>query len=167
MKQPLWEKLLVVLQDVLVLYQALFSLSEQKRQILVAAKAKELEKVTKEEEVILLKTAQMEKVRKHVVEEISQCYGRGGTRMTLAELQQLAEPDVAKVIGEQSEKLMVVIEQLQQQNELNTRLIEQALGHIQFNINVLSQSAVGPSYVPEGEKEQAEARVKRVFDAKV
>lgn len=86
---------------------------------------------------------------------------------TLRDLQEIADDETADKIAAYLTEMNVVMKKMQQLNTLNTQLIEQSLGYIQYNINVLSRTAVGPSYAPEGEREQAGARPQRVFDAKI
>lgn len=64
-----WEALLAVLRKIISLYQTILTLSQEKQQILVSAKSQELEKVTKQEEILVLEISKLEDLRRKLVGE--------------------------------------------------------------------------------------------------
>lgn len=162
--QGKWEELLVVLSKIIRIYKVILTISQEKKQILVAAKPQELEKVTKEEEILILQVGKLEKLRGELVGELMASYGIPEGKVSLAQLQEIATPDVAeklKVFVDEFDAIMAEIVPL---NELNTQLITQALGFINYNINILSQTVVGPTYAAKGQANEQTQR--KVFDAR-
>ncbi len=160
-----WDALLVVLHKILNIYQELLLLSQQKKQVIVAVKPQELEKITKQEEVLIMQVGKLENMRGKIVRELMTVHGMLEGDASLARLQEIASPDMREKLTVFNEKIDAVMTELVPLNKLNSELIEQALGFINYNINILSQTAVGPTYAAKG---QANEQTKRtVFDAKV
>ncbi len=160
-----WDALLVVLHKILNIYQELLLLSQQKKQVIVAVKPQELEKITKQEEVLIMQVGKLENMRGKIVRELMTVHGMLEGDASLARLQEIASPDMREKLTVFNEKIDAVMAELVPLNKLNSELIEQALGFINYNINILSQTAVGPTYAAKG---QANEQTKRtVFDAKV
>lgn len=160
-----WEALVAVLSRILSIYQAILTLSQEKKEILVAAKSQELEKVTKQEEMLILQVGKLEELRRKLVSELMVAHGIGEGGSSLLQLQNIAMPAVATQLEEFRRKMSDIMAEITPLNKLNNELINQALGFINYNINILSQTAVGPTYAAKG---QANEQTKRtVFDAKV
>lgn len=160
-----WDALLVVLHKILNIYQELLLLSQQKKQVIVAVKPQELEKITKQEEVLIMQVGKLENMRGKIVRELMTVHGMLEGDASLTRLQEIATPDMREKLTVFNGKIDAVMAELVPLNKLNSELIEQALGFINYNINILSQTAVGPTYAAKG---QANEQTKRtVFDAKV
>lgn len=160
-----WQELVGVLQKILSIYKAILMLSQEKKQILVTAKSHDLEKVIKQEEILILQLGKLEEVRRKIVAELVAAHGITDEKVTLTHLQEIVAPDVAlelKKFGDEIEAIMAEIVPL---NKINTELINQALGFINYNINILSQTVVGPTYAAKGHANEQAKRT--VFDAKV
>ncbi|WP_378950672.1 flagellar protein FlgN [Pelosinus sp. sgz500959] len=161
-----WEGLLAVLSQMLSIYQAILTLSQQKNRILVAAKPQELETVTKSEEVLILQVGKLEEIREKLVKELMVLYGMRDGRASLDELTNVAQPAIIEKLEIFKKEFSKVMAEIGSLNKLNTELIKQALGFINYNINLLSQTAVGPTYAAKGQNnEQAPKRT--AFDARV
>lgn len=161
-----WEELLAVLDQILGIYQALLNLGQQKHDILVKAKPRELEIVTKQEEVLILQIGKLEDLRRKLAGEIMAAHGITEGEISLAQLHKIAEPAIVGQLEQFGKEIGDIVKKMVPMNKLNTELINQALGFINYNINLLSQTAVGPLYAAKGQaNEQAVKR--RVFDAKV
>lgn len=160
-----WEALVTVLGKILSIYQAILTLSQEKKKILVAANAQGLEKITKQEEILILQVGKLEEIRRKLVGELINAHGITEEGRSLLQLQKIATPAVVLQLENFSKKMNEIIAEIGTLNKLNTELINQALGFINYNINILSQTVVGPTYAPKG---QANEQTKRtVFDAKV
>lgn len=161
-----WEALLAVLSRILSIYQAILSLSHEKKQILVAAKAQDLEKVTKQEEILILQAGKLEEIRRKLVNELMVAHGitRGGR--SLLKLQTITTPAVAQELENFGKQMGQIMAEIAPINKLNTELINQALGFINYNINISFPNCEWRhTYAIQG---QANEQTKRtVFDAKV
>lgn len=161
-----WEKLFAVLQEMLNVYQTILRLSQQKKEILISAKSQELVKVTKQEEVLILQVGRLEELRGTLIREITAHHGIVEESLSLAQLQTIGTPEALEKLETFSKEFGKLMAEITPLNKLNTALITQALGFVNYNMNILSQTAVGPTYAPQGHaNEQAPKR--KVFDAKV
>lgn len=161
-----WEELLTVLSKMLSIYQAILILSQQKREILVAAQSQELGKVTEQEEILILQIGKLEEHREILVGELMALHGIEEGKFSFEELGKIAQPSVVEQLESLRKEFRKIMEEIEPLNKLNTELIKQALHFINYNINILSQTAVGPTYAPKGQNnEQAPKRT--AFDARV
>jgi len=161
-----WEELLTVLSNMLSIYQNILTLSQQKYDILVAAKSQELEQVTKQEEVLILQVGKLEDLRGKIVSELMADHGIAEGQVSLAQLHNMATPAVVEQLDQFSKEFSAIMTKMVPINKLNTDLIKQALGFINYNINLLSQTAVGTTYAAKGQTTQ-EAPKRTAFDARV
>lgn len=161
-----WEELLTVLHKMLTIYQAILLLSQQKKQILLTAKPKELEKVTQQEEILILQVGKLEALRGNIVNVIMADHGIKDGQVSLDELKKIAQPAVVVELETFSLEFGKVMAEIATLNKLNTELLNQALGFINYNINLLSQTVVGPTYAPKGQEDRPSIQ-RKIFDARV
>lgn len=164
----MWKRLVTILADLLKLYQKLLELSEKKQKTLVAVQAAELDAITRQEEQIVIEIGKMEALRKSIIREIDVAENQGIQNMTLSQICELPIPDteIGNLLKDINKEFNEVTKKLQAANERNTRLIEQALSFINFNVNLLTQTTVGPTYAPQGQQGQSTVN-RTVFDRKV
>lgn len=162
----MWERLVDVLANMLKLYQALLTISKQKHDILVSAKAIELDALTKQEELLILQIGKFEVIRKNVLQEIIDDNKIAEKNITISKLAEFADQETGKRIIEIWRQFDQVTAELVRLNSLNTKLIEQALSFINFNINILTQSTIVPTYAAKGQQDQG-VSVRKVLDRKV
>lgn len=161
-----WDKLFLVLDDILKLYGEMLEISKGKKAVLVAANTVELEKMTKQEELLILQIGKLDEARQRILSVLFQQLGVNGQNLSLSELKELATPETALKLEKFQQQLNQMQKELVPLNKLNTELIRQALGFVNYNINILSQSAVGPTYAVKGHTEQA-PQSRLVIDAKI
>lgn len=164
--EKIWVNLLNTLNQLLSVYQAMLLLSEEKRQVLVTVRPQELEQITKQEETLVLQASKLEELRKKLVSEIMAAHASKDTEASLDQLKKIANPEVVEQLEIFNREFNEVMEKIVPLNKLNTELIQQALGFINYNINILSETAVGPTYAAKGQSEQQNPK-RVVFDAKV
>ena len=160
-----WKNLLNVLQQILSICQAFLTLSEQKQKVLIAANSQELEQIVKQEDSLLVQISKLEKMRETIIQEILAAHSVQNTEISLEALKKIAKPDVREQLEVFSKELKQIMDQLGPLHTLNAELIQQALGFINYNVNVLSQIAVGPTYASGGQTDQ-QAPKRTLFDAK-
>jgi flagellar biosynthesis/type III secretory pathway chaperone len=133
--------------------------------VLVAANSQELEKIVKQEDSLLVEISKLEKMREKVIKEILIAHSVQDAEVSLGALKKIAKPDVREQLEVFSKDLKEIMDQLGPLQILNSELIQQALGFINYNVNVLSQIAVGPTYASGGQTDQ-QAPKRTLFDAK-
>lgn len=154
-----WENFLTVLQQTLDLYRALLRLSIHKRDVLVAADASMLERMTQQEEVLVLQVARMENLRKPLAAQLAREYGLAPDELTISKACELAPVPVADRLTAIRKEFETVSDELVPLNRSNARLIEQALTFVNYNVNLLARNTAGTTYAPQGKTSQGAARV--------
>lgn len=162
----MWQQLVDVLANMLKLYQALLTISKQKHDILVGAKAQELDALTKQEELLIVQIGKLEIVREKSLQEIIAALKFSDENITISKLAEVADPDIGGQIIDLLKQFDRITAELVQMNKLNTKLIEQALSFINYNINLLTQNTIGPTYAAKGQQTQG-ATTRAVLDQKV
>ena len=143
----MWERLIGVLAKMLELYQALLVISKQ-------------------EELLIVQIGKIETARENAIQEFIDANKIVEDHLTVSRLAQLAEEPFGVQLSELLEKLQQVTAELVRMNQINTKLIEQSLSYINFNINLLTQNTVGPTYAAKGQQSQATPN-RSVLDRKV
>lgn len=162
----MWERLVDVLANMLKLYQALLTISKQKHDILVGAKAQELDALTKQEELLIVQIGKLEVIREKALREIITTHNFSDENITISKLAEVADPDIGIQISDLLKQFDSITADLVKMNKLNTKLIEQALSFINYNINLLTQNTIGPTYAAKGQQTQGTTS-RAVLDQKV
>lgn len=150
----LWERLDTVLTEMLELYRALLTLSKQKREMLVKVQVQDIEAMTKREEALILQVGKLEGLREQVVADISKTSQLPPESLNLIKIRDLVDEAKADRFVWLDKEFDNVLQELTQLNKLNTELIQQSLGFINYNLNLLTQSQVGPTYAAKGQSAQ-------------
>ncbi|MBP2664471.1 MAG: FlgN protein [Firmicutes bacterium] len=160
-------RLTILLTELVNLYQGIVKLSESKRVILVSGgNPKELEVITKQEEILILQIAKIEKVRGSIIQEIAAEHNLDCKKITLSQIQVLVKGDAAERFVQISDKLSTIVTELSTLNEANTKLLQQAMKFVNFNINILAQNTSDPTYAPQGQPDKP-AQARSFIDQKV
>lgn len=150
----LWDRLDTILTEMLELYRALLALSKQKREMLVKVQVQDIETVTKREEVVILQIGKLEGLREQLVADIAKISQLPPESLNLARIRELVDEAKASRFVWIDQEFDAVLKELTPLNKLNTDLIQQSLGFINYNLNLLNQSQVGPTYAAKGQNTQ-------------
>ncbi|SMC39795.1 flagellar protein FlgN [Sporomusa malonica] len=161
----MWEKLIILLNQTLEVYQALLKLSRKKRDILIEAKPQEIEMLTKQEEILIIEAGKLEIMRSTLTHELAAAIGLAPDETTMSTLIERADNETAGKLILVIDRFGGITSELTKMNELNTQLIQQSLDLINFNINILSQSAAETTYAPKGNTAPT-ARNRSILDTK-
>lgn len=161
----MWDKLVLLLNQTLQIYQALLQLSQKKREILIAANPQALEKLTKQEEMLIIEAGKLEKLRQPLIKELAAALGMASGQTALSALINHADSQTSAKLTVISEQFTGITDELAQLNKLNERLIQQSLDYISYNINVLSQTMAESTYAPKGQNGEDRNR-RSILDTK-
>lgn len=160
-----WDALVSLLTEMVDLYRGVLNLSRNKQEVLIEVNPPELEKITKQEEFLILQIGKLESKRGKLLKGIAADCGVKPEELTLSKLQELAEPAMADRLEAVAGEFDQTMIELASVNQLNTELIQRALGFINYNLNVLSQTTTGPTYASQGQTGQA--NIRKIIDRKV
>jgi hypothetical protein len=160
------ENLIRLLTETLELYRTILKLSREKREILVSGKAPALEALTRQEEALIVKAGKMEVLRAAIMKAIADENHLPGENITLTAIKEIVDQEAAAQLGRLEQEFDQVMSELIPLNEINTKLIQQALLFVNFNVNILAQAATGPVYSSKGHNTQS-SQARLLFDRKV
>ncbi|MCC5464056.1 flagellar protein FlgN [Pelosinus baikalensis] len=160
-----WGKLTAVLEKMLIMYQAIFELCLQKREVLVQRNVPGLETIMKQEENLCFEVTRLDKIRKSIIKELAAIYGITDTKIALSELVQMADQEEIGNLKNVEQELASILFKIAEVNDVNKQLVEQGLLIVNYSLNLLAQSAVGPTYHP-NEKASFSPPNKSLFDSK-
>ncbi len=119
-------------------YRQLTQLEKEKKQALVDNKIQEIEVITVKEEKILLEVSRLEEERLHWAEFFGKEMGKRAEDITLGDLEE-AYP-VLKDVRQEMEQQITDLRDL---HEINTKLLESAVGLVNFTIETLTHEMRG------------------------
>jgi flagellar biosynthesis/type III secretory pathway chaperone len=161
-----WGKLTAVLEKMLIVYQVIFELSLKKREVLVQRNVSGLETIMKQEENLCFEVTRLDKIRKSIIQELAAIYGITDTKIALSQLVQMADQDEIGNFKNVEQELASIIFKISEVNNVNKELVELGLLIVNYSLNLLAQSSVGPTYHP-NEKASLVSPSKALFDSKV
>jgi len=141
------------------LYQQINALSLRKKEYIIANDIENLRKVVGEENVVVPKVMRGDKERERIIKDICTVLNKPQEDMTLSYLVTLMEnqPEHAE-LADVVEKTKAAVYELNDVNESNKILIENALEFIDYNMNVIHSSfsevpaSYGSNYEEVGEQ---------------
>jgi flagellar biosynthesis/type III secretory pathway chaperone len=146
----MWQSLVDVLDEMLLIYRQLLELGEEKRGHLVQAKPGELEATNRQEASLVIQGNQLENRRAQATAVIVTALGLSNAAPTLSELATLAEADAADRLRDFGRDFGDILKDLTRTNAINAKLTEQALAFVNYNLNLLSRCQVDNIYAPTG-----------------
>lgn len=160
--KDIWEKLIALLSEMVALYKSVLEISRQKNETLIAAKPKELETLTRKEELLIVRIGKLETARIKLMNQLAEGYNLASETLTFTKLQELAEPAITESLEKIAQGFDTTLGELAPINLLNIALIEQALVFVNYNINLLTRSRTAPTYAPRGQGGQETQGLKLV-----
>ncbi|MDR2183597.1 MAG: flagellar protein FlgN [Clostridiales bacterium] len=140
--------LIEVLQGQVVLYQQISALSAQKKEYIIKNDIENLRKIVAEENMVVPRVMRGDKERERIMKDICMVLNKKDEDMTLSYLVTLMEnqPEHAE-LQDIVERTKTAVYELNDINETNKALIENALEFIDYNINLIhstfSETPVG------------------------
>lgn len=142
----LMENLIVVLKEECEVYEGLFTITQEKTQVIVADDLNRLQEITNVEQDTVTKIQNLEKKRTEIVNDIAMVLGKNQQHLTITEIIQCLnkQPEDQKQLSQLHDRLSTVVHQLVELNEHNQRLVKEALDMVEFNMNVLRSTTMAP-----------------------
>ena len=163
----MWQSLVDVLDEMLLVYRQLLELGEEKRGHLVQAKPGELEVTNRQEASLVIQGNQLENRRAEATAVIVTALGLSNAKPTLSELATLAEPDAADRLRDFGRDFGEILKGLTRTNAINAKLTEQALAFVNYNLNLLMRCQVDNTYAPPAASAFAQRSSAVLLDRKV
>lgn len=142
----LLENLVDILSREQIEYEYLLDLAEKKTPIIVKGDVKSLEKITEDEQDVVGRIQNMEKLRREVLADIANVVNRDVETLKLVNIVQMLEkrPDQKQLLVEVQDKLKVTIGRLKTVNDKNQMLLQDAMDMVGFNLSMLQSLKSAP-----------------------
>lgn len=159
----MWKELISVLTKILDVYKELLILSKEKRMIIASVKMTELEKIVRQEQIMIATIGKLEKQRESVLTSLLVSENISTPNKELLDLVMFCDKSMGQKITDIHRQFKETLSELETNNKMNNHLITQALSVVNYNLNVLSEASVDSTYAAHGQEQVS--KVKR-FDYK-
>ncbi|TCO67597.1 flagellar protein FlgN [Caldanaerobacter subterraneus] len=129
------ERLLGLLKEEMAIYEILLELATKKTDIIIHGKIKELDETVQMERNFIKKLVELEEKRENTLKEMGK-----GEGVTISEVIKSLPLEEAAQFNNVKERLSAVLKELEQRNDLNMALIEQALEYVNYSIKAISEA---------------------------
>lgn len=138
MNSQMLSELLKILDQEAEIYSSLLELSKNKTRIIVEGKVAELENIVKVEQSLVLQLGRLDARREDVVEKLAGELGTEPSKLNMTALLEKVGDNQAEELRKYQKHMTDIIKELKNANELNFKLIKNALDFIDFSINMLT-----------------------------
>ncbi|MFA9464527.1 MAG: flagellar protein FlgN [Velocimicrobium sp.] len=140
------EELIMTLEEEETVYQKLIPINEDKTKIIINNDLDALQKITDQEQSMILKINVLEHKRQEVLINIGTVINRNPSTLDLKTMVKLLEkqPEEQKKLSQIHDNLKRTIGRLMELNHQNQSLIEQSLELIEFNMNFIQSTRMSP-----------------------
>lgn len=148
------------------IYEKLLALAQEKQPVLVKGNIAELERITRDEEILILQVGRLEEQRKALHQKLANHFTLSPEELTVSELvKRTNNKDSVAQLLVLLEKTEGKLRDLEDVNKSNSQLIKNSLDFIEFSMNVLVNNDKAPGY---GETDDEKKRVSaKIFDRKI
>lgn len=161
------EQLILALNKECEIYEEVLRLAKQKRRIIIEGRVKELDSITRKEQGMIVTLGKLENIRDSIVKNILKEIEIKNDVQNITELVKYIENESKEKILEIKEKLMKILDQVKNENDLNSKLIKQSLEYIEFNKNLItSLESQGSTYGANADEKDIKVK-SNLFDVKV
>ncbi|MGI6084081.1 MAG: flagellar protein FlgN [Acetivibrionales bacterium] len=147
-------------------YSEILKIAESKTDILVKNDAEALVTISEQERKMAEQTVKLNQVREQIVKALAERLGQDYKTLTIAKLKKLLKEPYKKQLGGIHTKMSDLLTKLSARNEINKKLIENAIKYLDFNIQLLTDpDPVASTYGKSG-LEVSSANKRSMFDLK-
>lgn len=142
----LMENLIQTLNDEAVVFEGLLALSMKKTPVIISQDLEELQRITDEEQDVVIKANRLEKQREVCMNDIASVLNKDVQTMNLSSLIKMMDnrPDEQKQLADVHDRLKTLTDRLKSTNAQNEALINNALELVQFDLNLLQAYKTAP-----------------------
>lgn len=140
------ENLISVLEQENSEYEILLELSRKKTPVIIKGDIERLQEITDEEQNVIDRISHLEKKREEHIHDIANVINKDVELLKLENLVRMLEksPKEQKWLSEVHDKLRVTLSQMRNVNAQNKELLEEALGMVEFDLNLLQAMKRAP-----------------------
>ncbi|QRG70819.1 flagellar protein FlgN [Brevibacillus choshinensis] len=135
------EMLYELLDNLIQLHKALYTLSQHKKEVLIKGNVDELVAITRQEQKLIKGVTAAETARLNVVRELTAEKGLTLQEGTMAELIKLTTSAEEKTrLASYRNGLTSIVSELSKENEFNQQLLEQSLSFVNMTLDLITDT---------------------------
>lgn len=163
-----YKVLIEVLKDLYKSQVEMVELAKYKKQILIDGEIDELSKIIQQESSWIKRVGKLEEERIKILEQFVKERNIANSNITIKELTNIIQSPTEKAeLTAMNEKLLVIIDELQQLNDINTQLIKQSLDYISNTLDSFTIDTKQPyTYNKPSDKQTTISSGRGIFDKK-
>ena len=147
------------------LYGQLFTIAESKTDRIINNEIEDLQAAVGKEQRLFSELNKLRDAREQIIGQISLKIGKASSEVTVNDIIKELPENQAKRLSDVRDKLKATVDKLKVKNDLNQKLLQNALDYVDFSLNLLTEPAPQtPQYGRKGYEEGRKTRV--VFDIK-
>jgi len=132
------------------LYTQMLEEAESKTDVIVKGDVNTLQETTLKEQKIINELGKLNNAREQIVAQIAKKADKRPEELTVSGLVDILPEDKAKMLASTRDKLKDTIEKLKYRNDLNQKLLNNAIEFVNFSLNLIMQP--GPQTAQYGRK---------------
>lgn len=140
-----FNQLLTIMWEQIKVFNMFKELGESKTPALVKGRYEDLERIIKAEELLVVEMGHLERQRQDRSREIARTLGMAAEEMSISSLQTVFS-EHAEELEEIKSIFTATSRELGELNQLNNELIEQSLRHLDFTVQLLTETSGSPIY---------------------
>lgn len=142
----MWQEFIDVMTAILDLYKQLLQLTKEKRLAIVTIKMKELEAMVAKEQLLVDNISRREQQRIEILAKLVKDNNIAEKADKMLDLLKYCDKKNGQRIVQIHTELTETLRVLTKEGKLNNDLVRQALGVVNYKLNVLSGAVVEPTY---------------------
>ena len=140
MIKTVWiDNLIKVLEYENKLYGRLLDLSEDKTSAVIKGELEKLQAITAKEQELSDELKKLADIRDKIVGQIGRSMGKYSGDITVSDLVSLVPEEYSDQLSQVGKSLKETVNKLKNKNDLNLKLINNALEYVDFSLNLLTQ----------------------------
>ena len=156
------DNLLGLLENEYKVYEEILSLSKKKTDIVVKGKVSDLDHIVKLEQALVLQISKIDKKKNEAIEK----FISDNSSWNITEIKKHANSEQTKKLQDYQNNMTQLLTELNQTNQLNSKLITNSLEFIEFSLNIFSAGDVtSNNYGNKGDSSNREK--KNLFDIRL
>jgi len=133
------DNLIKVLEYENRLYTQILEEAEKKTDVIVKGDISSLQETTLREQKIINELEKLNSAREQIVAQIARKTGKKPEELTVSVLAELFPEDMAKKLKSTGDSLKATIEKLKYRNDINQKLLNNAIEYVNFSLNLIMQ----------------------------
>lgn len=151
--ESLLTRLIEILEEENRIYKDILDISRRKTQIIVDGKVKDLDRLTRTEQQMVVTVGRLEKERQEIVQKIAGSMDIVEDEISIDLLNDRLNGEIKDRLSGVKEEIAITLDELKRVNDLNSQLVKKSLEYIDFTINLITDNSSHNTYNSNKEKD--------------